>query len=768
MAALDPQYFDIQPQKDNNNILFNDLVNVVPVAHPWTGMWYRNHLRVSDWDKERHWFDKRKWFKVVDLYEWICWRWVISEWTNSSEWNDWEFTDMILFEWHRWFLRTNRDKTKIRLYVQWFVNPEECTDWVYYPITTWQIINVTSSIDWAKKDSNWYYLDFIPCAYDRFVSTWWLRWKNNANSIAELRDWKWVLRALTQWTTTVWTLYDTSWKYKITSDVSYIRLNDSWMVVTNAWEICADIASEYWIPEWAIFVNWAMSQQYLFSERRSACSQLSNINEQYYENKIDWWITVGYKIWSTFSFFNLNWLTSVSSYEQIADIDWRDFDECFELHTFDIPWLSSKTNWIYATSVALYNNRLAILRSDWTLSIWWEWQNQSWFPSWILNWTDKLIWFHSCPSWITDVIAYNNFLVLIWPHSTHYFAPEHNDNNWWIFEITDRSWYFSKWSWAVKDWKIFIARSYKDLYYLEWSSYYWSITWSYNYYSQYINSHLRSLHRTHDKINIDLTDNNTYVCIFDNNYDEKYSKILIQDRQYNFWYTWVINWCKISRVKDWIFFWDRIYSNEWLRDHWNEIIEVISATWWDETIQSTKHFVNLKVAVWENTHATKNTLIETNATVNWLEQIERIRITPARYPKMISNNTKWIVHQYDTWQVILSEWKKDEHTLQQEIEKYKKYNPEEELRDVEAHTLWTYSPLKFAINRDWELLKMTAIAMWEDNLEFGWFFFWYIQQDFDFWDIADTVITPSVLTYASEKQSHELPAVEDPMVLWHF
>jgi len=38
MVAIDPQYFDIQPQQDNNNILFNDLVNVVPVAHPWTGM----------------------------------------------------------------------------------------------------------------------------------------------------------------------------------------------------------------------------------------------------------------------------------------------------------------------------------------------------------------------------------------------------------------------------------------------------------------------------------------------------------------------------------------------------------------------------------------------------------------------------------------------------------------------------------------------------------------------------------------------------------
>lgn len=66
---------------------------------------------------------------------------------------------MAIFEGHRWFLRVNKTRTRIRLYVQWFVNPEECTDGVYYPITAGQIINVGER-------------DFAPCAYDKFTPAW--------------------------------------------------------------------------------------------------------------------------------------------------------------------------------------------------------------------------------------------------------------------------------------------------------------------------------------------------------------------------------------------------------------------------------------------------------------------------------------------------------------------------------------------------------------------------------------------------------------------
>ena len=154
MTAVENQYFDIQPQQDNNNILFNDLVNVVPVAHPRTGMWHRERLEVVHWDKQRHWFRKRKWFKKVQLWRWVCWSQPEKEPTSTdfSSWIDWEFTDEIIYEWHRWFLRTNQDKSRIKIYVQWFVNPEECTQWVYYPITAWAICDVTEAFVMNKNN----------------------------------------------------------------------------------------------------------------------------------------------------------------------------------------------------------------------------------------------------------------------------------------------------------------------------------------------------------------------------------------------------------------------------------------------------------------------------------------------------------------------------------------------------------------------------------------------------------------------------------------
>ena len=768
MVAIDPQYFDIQPQQDNNNILFNDLVNVVPVAHPRTGMWYRERIEVKDWDKQRHWFRKRKWFKKVDLYRWICWNEPELE-NLTEEWLDWEFTDETIYEWHRWFLRLNKDRSKAKVYVHWFTNPEECTNWVYAPINTWAVIDVTEAFDWSKSDTrrNWYYLDFAPCWFDRFLPTWWLKYSNLESVPDKTPYWDWVVRFLNNWGEWEWVLYDKNEKVTITSDTPYIRLNDTGMVVQYWWQVCPDVASEYKIPLNAVFISWALNKNYLYYENMPRCSSVRWIPETSYENKISWWITIANSMWSTISLFTTQWITWISAYWQRPWLDEYDFNRCFQMSTFAIPWTSTEWDWSVITSATIYNNRIALIKDNDTLVIWWTWDNQSWFPSWDLLWDDPIIWIHKIHNWITDCVAMWSAIVLLWPHKTWYANYDAQSNMFWLSEITDRSWYFNKWSWCYKDWKIFVARTYKDLYYLEWTNWYWGWSFNYSYYSQYINSHLRSLHRVHDKINIDMTDNNTYVCIQDNDYDEKYSKILIQDRQYNFWYTWVINWARISRIKDEVHFWDNIYSYEWNTDNWKEIIEIISATWWDETIQATKHFINVKMAVWENSSVWKQTTLETNVTDSWLEQVERLDITPVRYPNLLWKKEPWVVHRYDIWIEISSAWEKDNHTLQNEILRYQNLDTSLIKWDEEAERLWTYAPIVYKVNRDWELIKLTAIARWKDDLEFWWFFIWYYQQDYDFWDIAESMVTPSALTYASEHIWHKMPAVEAPITLGH-
>ena len=784
MTAVENQYFDIQPQQDNNNILFNDLVNVVPVAHPWTGMWHRERLEVVYWDKQRHWFRKRKWFKKVQLWRRVCWSQPEKEptSTNFASWIDWEFTDEIIYEWHRWFLRTNQDKSRIKIYVQWFVNPEECTQWVYYPITAWAICDVTEAFVMNKDNKSdyyeswcWYSLPFAECAFDRFIQTWGIKykeaWTNKHNP-----DWEWYLKIIKNeieddnWKVSfnyVWVLYNKDWKYTISNDQWLIRLNDSWMVVTNAWQVCAEIANKYKLPLNSIFIEWAMELQYSIYWNIDWCKWLTEVPENTVDVYIDWGITVWERAGNTLSFFTLEWVINISAYSQWAD--WEDFTKCFSIDSYPVPWTSSENNWRVITWATIYNNRIAYVTDDSYLWISWEWENQSWVPAWVITeWWDKLIWAHAIPSWITDVVAYWAALVLLWPHGTWFFQPDGNNWWWWLYEITDKSWYFNRWSWCYKDSNLFVARTNKDLYYLQWTSSYGIYSWNYSYYSQFINSHLRSLHRTHDRIHIDMTDNNTYLCIYDNDHIDKYSKILIQDRQYNFWYTWLINWARISRIKDDAYFWDAIYSNEWDTDNWKELIEIISATFWDETIEATKHFVIYKMAVWENSKITKKTTIEATITDSWLEHVERQDLTPVRYPWLLWKKDPWKVHSYDIWWDIETLWKKDEHTFQNEILKYSKIDTSNIYYDERPKYLWTYAPLVFKANRDGELMKLTAVARWTDNLEFWWFFIGYYQQDFDFWDIAESMITPSVLTYASEHQSHKMPAVEDPEVLWHF
>lgn len=94
---VDPQYWDIQPQRDNNNVLFYDLINIIPKPHPWTGAAHAENLIAGYGDREKHWFTKRKGFRPVNLYRWKSNCSIVEE-PETHEWRAGAFTDMVLFQ----------------------------------------------------------------------------------------------------------------------------------------------------------------------------------------------------------------------------------------------------------------------------------------------------------------------------------------------------------------------------------------------------------------------------------------------------------------------------------------------------------------------------------------------------------------------------------------------------------------------------------------------------------------------------------------------
>ncbi len=125
--------WDLKPNTENTNKIFNVLCNVQPVEHPWSGDWYARKIDVTTWSKDQFWFEKCKWLKKCKLYEYECDRdydehWKRKEWVtyvvpedaqewdeeatrkkirNAALWKNSNFTDVIVFKWYRIYMRKN-------------------------------------------------------------------------------------------------------------------------------------------------------------------------------------------------------------------------------------------------------------------------------------------------------------------------------------------------------------------------------------------------------------------------------------------------------------------------------------------------------------------------------------------------------------------------------------------------------------------------------------------------------------------------------------
>lgn len=754
MTMVDVQVFDIAPKKDDNNALFHDLINIEPYIEPYRAVNTRKDANYKRGDSDQHFFRKRKWFKKIPLYK-NCRHELEDEnrtYEDWDNWKDWTFTDMTIFEWHRWFLRKSKYWNRLRVYVQWFINPEECTNWVYSDITQGKIVDVTG------KD----FLNTSPCAHSRFLNTWWLKWNSESEGKDLLKE-GWVLKNL-NWNSVLseWVLYNKKEDISISEKYSVIRLNDTGMVIRHAGKVCPDIREEYNLPEGAIFVQGAMQMNYYTTDTMfDKCKAIKSSSNDPYENEIKWGISIANSTWPTLSFITNEGIVSISSYSQQTS---DNFSSCFNLDLSTALW-STGINWDIITGATEFWGSIALIKNNGTLTISAGWDNMLWFPAQI-EW-DLNTGIHKIPYSITDAIASNWHLILIGPHETYYYSPW--DWKTWpiMWQISDVSWYFSQGSWYHKDGRIFIARSFNDLYMLQISNYYGKITWEYNYYSNGLNSHLRHLNKSVDKIWIDLTDNETYVTIYDNSSDKRpYSKIMIQDRFYNFWYSWIIDWARITRVKHWIFFWDAIYSNEWDTDNGQEIKQIISAFFGDQTRQASKHFVQWKLALGRHSKISRDTKIETTL-LSWGEELKRIvPITSTLYPNLIQLNKD---KEYDIGKKIKPLNKEHTPSFQNEIQGYLNLNPQHSIKTpLEETEVSSYASIKEAVNESGEIIKLTLTAVGKDEVEFGGMFLTYYPEDYDFDNIANSNVDEfDAPTYQSERLTHELDKVESDITLWH-
>ena len=106
--------WDLKPNRENTNQIFNVLCNVQPVEHPWSGEWYLRQTDVTEWSKQQYWFEKCKGLKKCKTYKYSCkdWEPELKEliWNlNEDGWENANFTDVIQFWWYRIYMRKNNE-----------------------------------------------------------------------------------------------------------------------------------------------------------------------------------------------------------------------------------------------------------------------------------------------------------------------------------------------------------------------------------------------------------------------------------------------------------------------------------------------------------------------------------------------------------------------------------------------------------------------------------------------------------------------------------
>lgn len=150
--------WDLKPNRENTNKVFNVLCNVQPVEHPWSGDWYARKIDVTTWSKDQYWFEKCKWLKKCELYQYKCtnkWKGVklviprydFEEWEDPWQaiasdiqirdemlWSNANFTDVIVFQGYRIYMRKN-DFILNPYWDYWYPDYEDPDDdsWKRYP-----------------------------------------------------------------------------------------------------------------------------------------------------------------------------------------------------------------------------------------------------------------------------------------------------------------------------------------------------------------------------------------------------------------------------------------------------------------------------------------------------------------------------------------------------------------------------------------------------------------------------------------------------------
>lgn len=281
--------------------------------------------------------------------------------------------------------------------------------------------------------------------------------------------------------------------------------------------------------------------------------------------------------------------------------------------------------------------------------------------------------------------------------------------------------------------------------------------------THWVNTDFRMMNRkAGDKISLYKTDFEVLVFMTDNrdNTQPANTKILVFDDEYKFWHWRMVPGLNIKHYKDWCWYWDKIFKNEWTTDNGQPIKQIISMNFGESSIFTMKELVFLKTALWYHSRITKDSLMKISVDTGGYRAVRKIKhLYRTKYLWRLNTLRKswltekeiegkffhgmpgsiWVFSGNGVWLI-----ENVTHNLHDEFNQFKNYEDREDEEipccddEVEFwnpnfdddRDQWYFKPSKYAVIKTnlWmqvHNLHVEFIANNDDEIEFlGWFLGW--------------------------------------------
>lgn len=708
----DLQIFDGRFMQQDTGSVYQNIINCIPTKPPYLNNSYREIFTqniTETWDKQIFFIRKRWGFNRVPSFSWNQW-----ETSLVEDSNDWIFTDMQLLDWYRYFLATNIERTKIRVYKQINVAVDE---YYSYPISAGNIVNI-SKYSYTNQSGWQTELDYFPFnkdCYDKFIKTTHVKWPikhESQNGIAKLKQiWSQGFSYLTtesgevintepgDWIYIDWFDVPMQWQVVNVSKPKYNQTNDIlifdswlWAVLKDTWE------NEYTWVHFKVFGEYWPSLHFATSD--------GIIHHHYDEGK-----------------------PSTADYSVCPDTFVNTFDNAKKPKR-----LISSIDMAFRTGMAYFD----------------------YYNSFVYFWLEGKNKFYFNPLNSTPVAGdykhikqFQDFFMLLWPSNIWYMVWSISSGQWQLSEVllSENNWYFTDTSFQNYNENFYLVRNNKKFSGLWLQPYGNAVKPIFTLLSTFLWTDLDMLKREEfDNVNLCVDWDDIKIFLTNRNWD---TKVMIFDPYYQLRYRWIVEDSEIMWVEDWVYYGRWVFEYGWAMD-WNKHIkQVVTMTFGDLSQNVVKYLGLVKCPIGYNSHITANNTRFIFRFDNgwWQQTYTENNIARVDYINNIMVPKLWWT--FKTYPIdIQLKWStgvdvnKQTHKLQTEIDEYKQYSP---VQTPEGeYQISKYASIEFPLAEYAELVTMEVICDGWDSIEFWWFFVWY-----SFWDADNTrpenVVTDLVL-----------------------